>query len=206
MEDWKIHRDYYYGDLLPVLGYEGIEEAGFFEDTAQEDYDISQSFQVLCTPFSCIYDSIKEANNPCVLLTTGSFCPIHQGHIDMMINARKAVEAAGYDVLGGYISPGHDEYITMKVKDKAIPIHARLKQIQDLINANQLQDWLMPDSWEGLFCRVAVNFTDVVYRLQEYLKLHLGKRSSCILCLWRRQCSLCADFFTKGILCCCGST
>jgi len=167
---WKIDRDHYYKDLYSLLGLDGIEEAGYFDDTASIDYNIKNSIKVLCTPISPIYKGISTASNPCVLITTGSFCPIHQGHIEMMVSAREAVENAGYNVLAGYISPGHDEYIKLKVKDKAIPIHYRIKKIQELININKLEDWLMPDSWEGIFNAVAVNFTDVVYRLELYLE------------------------------------
>lgn len=173
---WKIKRDYYYKDLYPVLGKAGIEEAGFFEDTATEDYAIKESISVLCTPISPISERISKSKNPCVLLTTGSFCPIHQGHIEMMFAAREGVEEAGYDVLGGYISPGHDEYINLKVKEQAIPIHHRLQMIQDLIERNNAADWLMPDAWEGVFNVVAVNFTDVVYRLEMYLEGLYGQK------------------------------
>ena len=166
---WKINRDYYYADLYALLGLEGIEEAGYFDDTATVDYNIKDSTTILCTPIAPIASTIAAATNPCVLITTGAFCPIHQGHIDMMVAARKAVDEAGYDVLAAYISPGHDEYINLKIKEKAIPIHYRIKMIQEMIQLNGLQDWLLPDPWEGVFNRVAVNFTDVVYRLELYL-------------------------------------
>ena len=170
---WKVKRDNYYNSLYPLLGQSGIEEAGFFYDTASSNIDINDSLNWLCTPF--YFPTLQNAKKPCVLLSTGAFCPIHEGHIDMMALAKKEVEANGYTVLGGYLSPGHDEYINQKATDKAIPIQERIAGIQKMIIEQAAADWLMVDPWEGLFCSVAINFTDVIQRLSNYLEKHLGQ-------------------------------
>ena len=110
---------------------------------------------------------------PCVLLSTGSFCPIHEGHVLIMGQARDAMERAGYHVIGGYISPSHDEYIKAKTGEKWIPIHYRLREIYRITRGS---DWLSVDPWEGVFNKVAINFTDVVLRLETYLEQHLGRK------------------------------
>ena len=43
-----------------------------------------------------------------------------------MMEAAKSEVEDMYDVLGGYLSPGHDEYIKYKTGDKWIPIQHRL--------------------------------------------------------------------------------
>jgi len=169
MIDWKINRDSFYKELLPTLGPKGIEDAGFFEDTAKEDVDVKESVRILCTPLSFMLPKINS-KNPCILLTTGSFCPLHAGHIQMMEKAKDHLESIGHTVIGGFVSPGHDEYISAKTKEKAIPIHYRIRTIVEMTKNH---DWLSVDPWEGLFCKVAVNFTDVYVRLQEYVKHHL---------------------------------
>lgn len=167
--NWKLNRDPFYKELLPILGEKGIEEAGFFEDAATEDVDVLKTTKVLCTPLSFLK---PPTGNPCVLLTTGSFCPLHLGHVDMMEKAKEHLEKNGYNVIGGFISPGHDEYISAKVKEKSIPIHYRIRTINEMVKDH---DWLSVDPWEGLFCKVAVNFTDVYTRLEAYISEHLKK-------------------------------
>jgi nicotinic acid mononucleotide adenylyltransferase len=196
MDDWqiertywnaqaKIERDPYYNDIYnnyKRLHYRNtyeadkyclsrILEAGFFLDSDKSNYDITKSLNVLCTPIHHIKENLKNSKNPCILLSTGAMCPVHNGHIETMIQAKKAVEENDFTVIGGYLSPGHDEYIYSKIKDKAIPAYHRIKLINDAVKDI---DWLFVDPWEALFCKVAVNFTDVIQRLQLYLKQHLG--------------------------------
>lgn len=168
---WKIMRDPFYSELYLEYGLGGIERAGFFFDTSDSDVDLKESVRIKCTPVSNVYNAIKGGvKNPCILLSTGSFCPAHDGHIDMMNRAKKAIEEdSDYNVVAGYLSPGHDEYISAKNKAGAIPIAERLSIITDMIKGHA---WLDVDPWEGVFCKVAVNFTDVITRMEMYLKHH----------------------------------
>ena len=51
----------------------------------------------------------------CVLLTTGALNPIHRGHVAMFDHARDVLEAEyGLDVVGGFLSPSHDTYLSGK--------------------------------------------------------------------------------------------
>ena len=51
----------------------------------------------------------------CVLLTTGALNPVHRGHVAMFDRARDALEAEyGLDVVGGFLSPSHDTYLSGK--------------------------------------------------------------------------------------------
>ena len=175
--NWKIKRDPYYSELYEKHGRALVDDAGFFEDTATEDVFIDGSVDVPCTPYNFLLDRLKESDNPCVLLSTGSFCPVHDGHIDMMVNAYRKVESEGYEVIGGYMSPGHDEYISEKTKEQAIPVHERIKMLDDKLRAydKYKTDWIAIDPWEGVFCKTAVNFTDVVERLRMYLLAFTGR-------------------------------
>jgi len=54
----------------------------------------------------------------CVLLTTGALNPVHRGHIAMFDRARDALESEhGFDVVGGFLSPSHDAYLSGKHRD-----------------------------------------------------------------------------------------
>ena len=50
------------------------------------------------------------AGRSCVLLLTGALYPVHAGHVASLVAARRAVEAHGWCVLGGFLSPSHDLY------------------------------------------------------------------------------------------------
>jgi nicotinic acid mononucleotide adenylyltransferase len=168
--NWKIKRDHYYSELFERNGLPYIEKNGFFFDTALENTNVDDSLNILCTPLAFLRNRSSEKKS-CVLLSTGSFCPVHEGHIEIMVNAKKVLEEKGWEVLGGYLSPGHDEYISMKCKEQSIPVHYRIDLINKMIAPYQ---WLHVDPWEGIFNEVAVNFTDVVYRLEKYIEKHIG--------------------------------
>lgn len=168
-QQWKIERDSFYAELFAEKGFDFIESAGFFYDSDSLNRDIKQSLDLLCTPLGFDIDPTKKS---CVLLTTGSFCPMHFGHRDMLIKAKHRLEQDGWQVLKAYISPGHDEYIQKKCGDQWLNIDQRIQLIQAIISED---NWLAIDPWEGIFNRVAVNFTDVIYRLQLYLQKHLDQ-------------------------------
>ena len=62
-----------------------------------------------------------ENKTPIVLVTTGAFSPIHFEHIKMFEVAKEYLESNhSCYVLGGLISPSHDEYIQSKLKKNFI--------------------------------------------------------------------------------------
>ncbi|MFT5680225.1 MAG: nicotinic acid mononucleotide adenylyltransferase [Myxococcota bacterium] len=167
---WKIARDPFYRPLHEAHGEALVAEAGFFEDTATTDAALDD-LTTLCTPTTRITERLAAApSRPAVLVCTGSFCPVHTGHLAMMEAAREAAERAGFSVVGGYLSPGHDEYITLKLGAEALSASHRLALCGAAVSDS---DWLMVDPWEALHRDVAVNFTDVLARLTAYLHHHI---------------------------------
>ena len=169
--NWKVERDGFYKELYEQYGNDFIVNAGFFEDTAIENYNIENSLDIMCTPLSFMKDALINAKRPCILLTTGSFSPIHTGHVEAMVKTKEKMETFGWDVIGGFFAPDHDEYISMKLKEEAIPFHYRMKLI---LEAVKNIEWLTVDPWAGIFQKNAVNFTDIYCRLEMYVKKHLG--------------------------------
>ena len=169
---WKIERDSYYSELFHQHGKDYIFDAGFFYDSDAVDRNVKETTNILCTPVAFLK---KDQARPCVLLTTGSFCPPHYGHIHMMEAAKTEAEKQGFQVVGGYISPSHDEYVKAKTADGWIPIHQRISMLKDAISQHP---WLSVDPWEGIFNKVAINFTDVLDRLQAYLDKHFHRNVS----------------------------
>jgi hypothetical protein len=167
---WKLRRDPYLGPLVARLGEDAAYDAGFFLDEDDEDASLDD-VDWRCTPPPRLRASACE--RPVVLLSTGAFCPVHPGHIAMMERAKVAAEAAGFTVLGGYLSPGHDAYIESKCGEAAIPASLRLLACA---RAAAETSWLSVDPWEALHRRVAVNYTDVTARLRAYLRAHVDSR------------------------------
>jgi nicotinic acid mononucleotide adenylyltransferase len=91
----------------------------------------------------------------------------------MMQRAKAAAETVGFEVIGGYLSPGHDDYLRMKCGAAAIPAYERLRLCAAAVADS---DWLSVDPWEAMHRRVAVNYTDVVARLEKYLRAHVDPR------------------------------
>lgn len=174
---WKIKRDPFYSRLFEE-NFRGkeleelVEEGGFFLDKTSGEFSIEKTLDIFCTPVTFLKEKLRTAKNPAVLLTTGSFCPIHDGHVEMMLKAREVCESRGIEIIGGYIAPDHDEYVGSKVKEKWLPIHQRIRKIHEKVKGIE---WLKADPWAGLFCKHALNFTDIYLRLFLYLKKHLGK-------------------------------
>ncbi|MCC6643440.1 hypothetical protein IT411_01705 [Candidatus Peregrinibacteria bacterium] len=176
---WKILRDSYYRPLYDQsrsLKY--VYDAGFFVDRLlPEQVGILQMDKgLLTTPFHKItanLGNLKADQKPVVLLTTGGFSPIHHGHLSLMETAKVKLEEKGMTVVGGYFSPSHDDYVSTKYGGEAELNSAhRIYLARVAVNDS---DWLMVDPWEASYVPTDVNFTDVIERLQTYLRYHLER-------------------------------
>lgn len=169
----KILKDEYYSELYKkYLNIDTVIKAGFILDNlGPEDEDFYQ-LDFLTTPVSKILENMDQdnVNNPVVLLTTGGFDPIHDGHLYMMEFAKKTLEQSGYDVVGGYFSPSHDCYVSTKPYCKTNSSQ-RVALCQEVVKDS---NWLMIDPWESMYVKTYINFTDVIKRLELYLQKHVN--------------------------------
>ena len=175
----RIKKDKFYSVLYDQYGEEFIKEAGYFENSCKEDIEIDDTLDIMCTPINFLKNNVIDENKKqCILLTTGSFAPIHNGHIDMLVKTKEYLEKKDWQVLGGYFAPDHDSYISEKLGNEAIPINYRIKYILEAIK--EYSDWLTVDCWPGIFRNDDVNFTDIIVRLEKYIEKHLGLQISVI--------------------------
>ncbi len=162
---WKIERDHFYKNLPASI----LEEAGFFYDEATEDINLDGTLDIMSTPIDFIKSNIDRCLKPAILVMTGCMAPLHKGHLEAMFVARQRLIEEGYDGIFGYIAPDHDNYINTKTDSQRID--ERVKTIHEAIKEI---DWLRMDLWPALFAGTSVNFTDVIYRLQAYIKKYVG--------------------------------
>lgn len=157
---WKVLRDPFVGPSYTAIGDDAVEPSGFFDDGSDALTDPREAADWWVTPPP---PTAPDGDRwPCVLLCTGSYCPPHAGHKAMFHAARAAVEDAGGQVLAGYMSAGHDGYVLRKVPDGPGAAE-RLALCEALVKDTP---WLLVDPWESLHAPVALNYTDVVARLE----------------------------------------
>lgn len=116
-----------------------------------------------------------------VLLSTGSYNPLHKMHVmvqpvqyckfsfrflQMFELAKEVLRSQhGIVVLGGFLSPSHDQYVQYKLEEEAIPGIHRKRMCQLAVEDS---DWLRVSTWE-LEQEGFVDFTSVVRHHSTYL-------------------------------------
>lgn len=157
MKKYKFY-DPYYSPLLKNYPLEVIKKAGYIEE---KHYNKNKNLYFL-TPIP--YNK-KISDNDVLLLTTGSFAPLHNGHINLLKESKKYLESIGKRVFASYISPSHDKYVSeQKLKNSDYNIYRRIEFINDCIKSEKD---IYLDLWESFGVNEPVNFTTVI----EHLKL-----------------------------------
>jgi hypothetical protein len=122
-----------------------LDEAGYFDDGLEPGtLDKFMSPLWFTTPLAKILNNISKletASRPfAVLVSTGGFAPLHEGHIMMMHIAREKLMDYGYNVVGGFLSPSHDNYVLNKCD--SIRHFIAQKRIHLLNHVLKDSDWL----------------------------------------------------------------
>ncbi|UQW99272.1 hypothetical protein [Streptomyces sp. RerS4] len=166
-EEEHAWRDPFYRDVITEWGASALQSTGYFDDGAtREDLQEAILDPFFCTPVHKLTRS-PGRTKPLVLLATGAFSPIHQGHVDMLLSARRALESNGEHVAGAYLSPSHDHYVSVKLSHEAVPADERLTLVHEKISRH---DWIMACPWESKWVANPINFTTVLLRLQNHLR------------------------------------
>lgn len=134
--------DKYYLKLWDVCHDSKIlEAAGFIEEPTIKEVDID-------------IPNIKE--DEVILLLTGCFAPIHEGHIEALEIAKKELEKREIKVGLGLLGLCHDNYVLTKT-DK-YSLKDRIEKIEDITKEHS---WIKPYAWEAKQ-NGAMNFTSVI--------------------------------------------
>lgn len=123
------------------------------------------------TPTSHIEKKLQEKTDlqKVVLIGTGSYNPVHRGHIELFKLVKDQLEKNyKFKVLGAYISPSHDDYVSNKLGRDHIDSKHRIKMTQLAIKEAGYEDWLCCDPWEteqnGFY-----DFPEVTMRMKKFI-------------------------------------
>ena len=104
----------------------------------------------------------------CVLLSTGALNPVHLGHVAMFDRARDALESEhGFEVVGGFLSPSHDAYLSGKYGD-AMFLPA-IQRVAMCAAATRDHPFLAVGSWESSVSGYWPDFPEVTATLDGVL-------------------------------------
>ncbi|CAF1398196.1 unnamed protein product [Adineta steineri] len=111
----------------------------------------------------------------CVLLTTGSLNPIHRSHINNLELVKNYLEQSSprWNVLAGYLSPTHDEYLRGKVGKATISGRDRCDLCELAIEEHERQTetshWLSVSRAEAEYYGGFIDFGPTTKALRQYL-------------------------------------
>lgn len=199
---FKILKDPYYKDVyFKLKSIKKIYEAGFFIDEIPIDFYRQQEnifdLNFLTTPFEKFRNKVSKEKENIFLISTGGFSPFHDGHLKMLEVAYEKLKKENKNIIGGYICPSHDKYVSNKYSGTAaLNIEKRISIIE-----NKIKDieWLEVDRWEGMYNKYEVNFTESMYRLEKYLEKHLKVKIKICLVYGGDNFSFCNTFINKGM-------
>lgn len=145
-------------------------ESGAIEENRTEiDDKAIKDYSLLTLPLlDFVQDNEKEL---AIIVSTGSFSPMHKGHVDAMNIAKEYVEnKLGYQVIQGVMSLSHDNYVAFKNNGIAKSnISIRTDKAYEAIKK---EDWLTIDRLEGEMVSCAINFSTVLNRVKNYIQYH----------------------------------
>lgn len=112
-----------------------------------------------------------------VVISTGSYDPLHEGHMESLIRAKEYIENnENAKVIAGFMSPSHDAYVRLKNPGGVVDFQRIHDNTIFVENAeyNKPRQWIFHENWETLGVDVPVNFSDVVLYIDNMVKYYVG--------------------------------
>lgn len=124
----------------------------------------------LDVPSLTVKSVTRDGRQTAVIVSTGAYSPVHEGHLAIMDQAKAQVESMGYQVVQGVMSASHDAYVSTKYNGQAKMQVGKRTQL--LFDAIESRPWLTLDRLEGELVSCAINFSTVLKRVRSYLIRH----------------------------------
>jgi nicotinic acid mononucleotide adenylyltransferase len=104
-------------------------------------------------------------------------------HLEMLKLAKDELESLNFKVLGAYISPSHEYYVSRKLQKDYIYTELRLEMCKLAIEESGYSNFIQVDPWEATQPWF-FDFPDVVSRMDTFVKKTWPKEkiSNLILC------------------------
>lgn len=177
----KLKKDIFYFSMIEKgFSYFELLKSGWIdtEYTLEENLNNQEIFTT--NVLDSLYE--KDSEEICILLNTGSYAPAHNGHIEMMLQAKNILEKNGHIIDMILFSPSHDKYVLNKTNDiQHWNISNRINELYSKIESYpdfsiEEKKLFLIDSWEAVYCNCPVNFTDVIFKIESNIKKYLNKR------------------------------
>lgn len=153
-----------------------ISAAGCFDDQLGERPQEDSWF--LSGPYDLLAERYRAGARNVVLVGTGSYDPMHNGHVAMMTTTRSLLESqdSEVNVVGAVMSSSHDSYVRRYKTQEGVLQEERIYRNQRFLEAHvdNREQWIIHDHWETRGVPLAVNFTDVLNHIGAMLNLHVG--------------------------------
>jgi nicotinic acid mononucleotide adenylyltransferase len=175
----RLSNDVFYWSMFNnQFSYEDLIKSGWL--ATDYSFETMNELQKLPNP---IYPfNLNEKNEYCnILLSTGSYAPAHEGHIEMMIEAQKIFEEHFNEKIDALIlSPSHDRYVQYKAENThSWHIERRIEVLKEKLSkypcSEQQKSLFLIDEWESKKCNCDVNFTDVIIQVEKQMQKHTNK-------------------------------
>lgn len=169
-----IKKDVLYSQMLPYFNdLKDFENAGFIDEKRNSlDEKAIKNTEIKTLNLNPI-----KTNKPlAIIVSSGSFSPLHIGHVEIIKQAEKILEHQGYEVLQGVLYYAHDNYVSYKKNGEARKIvSSRIQEGYEFLSSLDLEDKIKIDHFSGQFVSNDLNFSTLLNRLDEYLKRYYKK-------------------------------
>jgi nicotinic acid mononucleotide adenylyltransferase len=175
-----------YARMLPELGHmdtvKKLIEAGCFDDFVESRIKYPKHF--LSAPYSqvkSLHDSAQQRDDKtrkAIIISTGSYDPLHDGHLETVGLAKKHIEDMGNNkVIAGFVSSSHDTYVRRKNPGGVVDyqrVHNNVIFAESSKN-NQPVQWIFHDNWETLGINHSLNFTDLICYVSQMVETYVAQ-------------------------------
>lgn len=169
-----IKNDILYKHMLKYsqkLSY--FRRAGFIDEN--RNIDDQQAIDDL-TLKTLSLNPLKTNKPTAIVILTGSFSPLHEGHTGMVLHAKRKLEELGYEVPQGILFFAHDNYVSFKNHGECKKlVSERIYDGFNKIHELGIEDEIKIDQFSGQFVSSDLNFSTLIDRTQKYIEKEYKK-------------------------------